>query len=358
MVLYLLSAVTIAFASCATAEEQEVEPAGGGGQGGVVFAVDSGSGGTEPDAACAFYSEQATGKPVNLYIMYDKSVSMAGSKWTSAQLGMSAFLNDEASEGLRVAIRFFPRDADTTPVCDQYAYKDPTVDFGELPGHASNIETAISSETPDGFNTPMYPALGGALLEGIEVAQDNPDEASAVLLVTDGQPQGPAALCGGVDPEDPAVIAGLAATGANYNPPVATFVVGLPGVDQSTANQIAQAGGTESAILVSANDVQEEFKQALLKVRGKAVPCEYALPQPVIDGEVGISLVNIELTTGEAGAEPEMLPYNPSCNGDGWSYDDPDAPTEIVLCPQTCTALKEDFGAAIKVVLGCNTIVK
>lgn len=328
---------------------------GSAGQGGSALFIDAGDGGSNLDAACALYQEQAIARPVNLYIMFDKSSSMAGNKWDSAKAGLAAFVDDDGSAGLRVALRFFPRPPDATPGCDQQAYQEPTVPFGQLPNHADAIKAAMDAEAADGFSTPIYPALGGAILMGIEVAQNNPDEASAVLLVTDGAPQGPADLCGGVDPEDPQVLADLAATGAGYDPPVVTYVVGLPGVDQSIANLIAEGGGTDSAILVSSTNVEEEFRLALLAVRGDAVPCEYELPSQVIDGEVGIGEVNIQITPGDGG-DPVVVPQNPSCNGEGWRYDDPAQPTTILLCPDTCDGLKQDFGAAIQVVLGCTTI--
>src|SRR5262249_41145545 len=151
----------------------------------------------------------------------------------------------------------------------------------------------MNAQMPDGFSSPVYPALGGAILAGIEEAQNNPGDAAAVLLVTDGQPDGPSTSCGGVDPNDPAAIAMLAMAGANYNPPVKTFVVGLPGVNVSIANQIAAAGGTGSAILVTVTNIQVEFQNALAKVRGQALPCEYDIPAEVMGGQVDPQHVNV-----------------------------------------------------------------
>lgn len=347
-----------AAASVAACASSELPAEGEGGSGGGSLFEDAGNVDASPDAACALYEEQGITKPVNLYIMFDKSSSMAGDKWLSAEAGLRAFVDDDASAGLKVALRFFPRPPDAIPACDQFAYKEPTVPFGLLPGNAQAIKDAIGAEQPDGFSTPVYPALGGAILMGIEVAENNPDESSAVLLVTDGSPQGPAATCGGFDPEDPQVIADLAATGAAYDPPVVTYVVGLPGVDQSFANLVAAHGGSDAAILVGATNVEEEFRQALLRVRGDAVPCEYLLPDQVQDGEVAISHVNVEVTPGMAGGDPRLLPQDAACSGDGWRYDDPAQPTAIVLCPATCDALKQDLGASIRIVLGCSTITR
>src|SRR5262249_34880273 len=149
-----------------------------------------------------------------------------------------------------------------------------------------------------GFTTPIYPALGGALLKGIEIVQNNPGQTAAVLLVTDGKPQGPASSCGSVNPEDPQVIANLAMTGATYNPSVRTFVVGLPGVDQAFATQVAMAGGTGAAIFIGATNVAAEFQNALAQVLGQALPCTYDVPSEVQTGSVHVDQVNIQITAG------------------------------------------------------------
>ncbi|AKT43527.1 vWA domain-containing protein [Chondromyces crocatus] len=310
----------------------------------------------DPDAACALVTEEAISVPLNLYILLDKSSSMAGDKWQSAKVGLTAFLNDARFEGIRVALRFFPRAADNVPACDQFAYKEPAVDYGPLPGNTSALLQALDAETPNGFNTPIYPALGGALLKGIEVAQNNPGEASAVLLVTDGQPAGPQGTCGGVNPEDPTVIANLARTGAQHDPPVLTYVIGLPGADQTFSNQVASAGGTSTAVLVSASNVAAEFQAALTRVTGDALPCEYELPTDVKQGNVAITSVNVLLTLGAD--EPSVLPQDAACDGAGWRYDIPGDPSHIELCPATCASLKQQDAAKIQILLGCTTIVQ
>lgn len=318
------------------------------GQGGINLGS-GGGGGLDPDAACAKFEEQAVSKPVNLYVVFDKSSSMAGNKWDSAKAGMTTFVDDPNSAGISVALRFFPRDPDNDPVCSLDAYKEPTVPYGPLPQNGMAIKDAMAAEAPDGFYTPIYPALGGALTKGVEMASNNPGTNSAVLLVTDGQSEG---SCN----NDINAITALVDNAQNFNPPVKTFVVGLPGVDQASANLIAQAGGTDSAILVSTSNVAGEFAAALLKVRGDAIPCEYEIPSLVLDGEVAIGYVNIEITPGD-GSEKYLVPYDPDCSGEGWRYDDPQNPTAIILCPATCDAVRADFNASIRILLGCETFV-
>ncbi len=320
--------------------------AGGGGQ---LFAPDGGDAGLDPDAACGLLTVQATSTPVDLYVAFDRSSSMAGDKWTSSGAGLSAFVNDPFSAGIDIALNFFPLEG--SPTCDQMAYVPAVVPFAPLPMNASAITKAIAAAAPDGFQTPIYPALGGAILAAVAEAAAHPGDAAAVLLVTDGQPQGPAAMCGGVDPEDPQAIADLAAAGVQYG--VRTFVIGLPGVDQAIANQIAAAGGTDAAILVGANDVKTQFQAALAKVRGEALPCEYLLPDEVAGGTVDKGLVNVLYT--KTGGEPAIVPYDPTCAGEGWRYDDASNPTRILLCKTTCGEVRSDATAKIQILLGCKT---
>jgi hypothetical protein len=314
----------------------------------------SGTGGA--GASCALYQHTEVHKPLNLYIMFDKSSSMAGTKWTAAQAGLSAFVQNPGMDSIEAALRFFPRPVDATPACDQTAYTDPTVPFAALPANAQAIEAAMMAEMPNGFDSPMYPALGGAILGGIKQAQNNPGTVSAVLLITDGAPDGPGTSCAGVNPNDPAVVAQLAATGLTKG--VSTFVVGLPGVDNASANMIAQAGGTNAAIFVGTTNTQVDFQNALQKVTGQAVPCTYDVPAEVLNGMVMLTKVNVDVTSSMG--MTTTLPLNQGCgqDGTGWQYDNPDMPTSIEICPATCASVKADNGGKIKVVLGCNSILR
>jgi hypothetical protein len=42
---------------------------------------------------------------------------------------------------------------------------------------------------------------------------------------------------------------------------------------------------------------------------------------------------------------------------DGWSYDDPNNPTKVILNGPTCESVKADVGGKINIVLGCRTII-
>jgi hypothetical protein len=308
----------------------------------------------DPDAACAASRTAADVAPVDLYVMFDKSSSMA-TKWDPAKSGLTTFLKDPGSAPLHLALNFFPRPPDSTAACDSTAYKAPRVGWGDLPTLADPMIAAMAAETPNGFGTPMYPALGGALLAAHDEAASRPGDRGAVLLVTDGEPDGPGTDCGGVDPSDPTNVANLAASGlTSIDPPVRTFVIGLPGVNVSVANQIAAAGGTDSAIVISdPSTVEAEFEKALAKVKGESLPCDFPIPPKVKDGEIAFDKVNVQWTKSDGTVVD--LAQNPGCaGGDGWYYD-ASPPTEILLCPNTCADVRADAKAAITILLGCQT---
>ncbi len=305
-------------------------------------------------ASCVTFAQPAQRKPLNLYIMHDKSSSMTGAKWTLAQTGLVAFAEDAKSSGVQAALRFFPRAVDTTPACDAVGYKEPLIPYTPLPDGTASFSAAFNAETPDGTNTPTYPALGGAYLKAIEIASNSPNAANAVLLVTDGQPQGPAAMCNGKDPSAAQVVADLAAAAFSLQPPISTYVIGLPGVDASSANLIAAAGGSQAAILVANGNIGLDFENALYQVAQRARPCAYELPSQVISGAVSQSLVNLRLKSGNGAST--LLPFDSACRGPGWHFNDDKTPTAILPCDNTCAALSAMPDAFLQVELGCMTI--
>ncbi len=329
---------------------------GGSAAAGGSLIIDSGpSDGLDPDAACGLVTERAQALPLALYLMVDKSNSMEGYKWGAVEAGITAFVQDSGSAGIQMGVSFYPLAGPAS--CDQTLYREPTVPFGALPGHASQIIAAVNAQDPDGFGTPTYPALGGAILKGIQNAQNDPLTTQAVLLITDGNPQWPIQpppLCGGVNPDATESIAGLARAGYDFNPSVTTFVVGLEGVQTQFANAVAAAGGSGQAILISNTNAAQELTQALKKIRGQALPCEYTLPEDVAQGTIAYDRVNVLLTEGAGG--PETLPQSDDCgDGGSWRYDDPSAPTQILLCPAACERVKESYEAQLDILLGCKT---
>jgi hypothetical protein len=171
----------------------------------------------------------------------------------------------------------------------------------------------------------------------------------AVILVTDGKPQGCI--------EDVNVIAGVASD-ALASAGIRTYAIGLAGSEESTMNQIAAAGGTGTAFFINNGSVTQELLSALKQIQGSAsLPCQFAMPQ---GNAVDPSKVNVEHTPG--GGSPQAIGQVASANDcgsvvDGWYYDDPTTPNSIVLCPQTCSMVQGDPGAKLDIQMGCATVL-
>lgn len=335
-------------------EPPPVEDAGG--PVGPIVADDAGQ--SSDAGSCVPSYVDAAGKTLDLVILLDKSSSTAGTKWNAAVAALSAFVADPRSAGIRVGLQLFPRPIDSTPLCSFGAYAALRVPFAALPAGAAAIQSLLQSEAPEGSTTPTYPALGGALLgAATEVTLRPTTDVGAVLLVTDGEPVGPAPLCSGVDPASLASIESIAATAVRAAPSVRTYVIGLPGVSQATIDRIAAAGGTTRGFLVDGNQVQSTLSQALSTIRNAAIPCEYGLPSEVATGAVSLSFVNVSYTSAP-GAAREVIPQTTDCTTGGWTYQTVGASTAIVVCPTTCERIRQSETGKLDVGLGCATVIR
>lgn len=314
-----------------------------GSGGGLILEGGPGDGALTDANACATETQKAEPLPLDIYIMLDKSGSMLGTKWTSTVSAINSFVNDAQSAGIGVGLDFFP----DNPECSIGTYSTPSVPIATLPGNAPNISSALSSTGPSG-GTPTLPAMQGALTYAQTHAIKNPDHVVVIVLATDGQPNDCNSSVGGVS--------GIAQQGVNGSPKILTFVIGV-GSALSNLNQIAQAGGTNSAFIVdTSGNVGQQFIDALNAIRGAALACEYLIPKPQT-GTVDPTKVNVTFTPD--GGQPETWPKyanEAACppTGNGWYYDNDVAPTKILLCPGTCSMVKNTKGQ-VDVLFGCAT---
>jgi hypothetical protein len=347
------------FASCAAGSGSNTA-SGQGGEGGQLF--ESGGGGSTtytigPDAACAGESKTAILVPVNMFLLFDKSGSMLqGGKWAAAKNALKAFFSDPKVAGLRVAIRFFPDTTCDAPECDKDACTDPQVPIGKLTTESAPDDTqedkiikAIDGAYPVG-GTPMFAALGGAEQAASVHLSHNPSHKAAVVLVTDGEPNG----C----ETDINKIAALAEQ-AYKTFLVTTYVVGLDGSNKAQLDKIAAAGQTESAFFLTDGDVEGALLKAFHAIQGRALACQFKLPD---DGSVDPTLVNVFYQPSK-GSEKELIgsvPGPEDCKDDGgdreaWYYDNPYDPKSILLCPASCERVAADPDGKLSLVLGCAT---
>ncbi len=113
-------------------------------------------------------------------------------------------------------------------------------------------------------------------------------------------------------------------------------------------NQVAAAGGTNNALIVSAGNAANEFLDALNEIRG-AVGCVYKIPVPTGGGEPDLTKLNVVFKPN--GGTPETFPNVASaadCMGKkAWYYDDNANPTQIILCPAACDLVSNQAGPVV-----------
>jgi hypothetical protein len=316
-----------------------------------------------------------------MFVMLDRSGSMQDSgKWGAVTGAIQQFVDLPNLEKLGMGIAFFPtKPADPVPkgpctwpgACGTYYecvpvfntcpgdlfpddscvstdYSVPVVGIADLPGVGTAIKGAMAAQSPQGQITPVGSALEGAIDYATMWAQQHTDRVTVAVLATDGEPTG-------CVPNSVDVAAAHATEGLNSTPSVRTFVIGVG--DLGALNVIAQAGGTDQVIPVSAGNAGEDFLKALDEIRG-AISCQYLLPV-ASGGNVDPNKVNLGWTPD--GGQQEIIPQvsGPgACQGQpGWYYDNPADPKQVLLCPASCDLVSNTPGT-LDVVFGCVTQVK
>jgi len=243
--------------------------------------------------------------------------------------------------------------------CAEADYVAPAVSIAALPGAGAAISSALAAKEPFG-DTPTSAALKGAIASAKAYATAHPGHSVVAVLATDGLPT----ECD----TSMANIAAVAGAALAASPSVKTFVVGVFAADEAVTakanlDQIAAAGGTTQALIVTAGaSTTAQFLAAMNTIRGDALPCEYALPVPE-SGTPDFGKMNVQHTptTGAKQVFPNKSGAGACDAAGGWYYDvDPatgGTPTKIILCPTTCGDVKT-AGGQVDVVVGCQTQVR
>lgn len=389
-------------------------PGAGGGDAGVGGGFTTGSGGAGGGfEECAGETHVGTRDPLDLVIMLDQSGSMdspigAETLWSLTTDAIAQFVVAPEADGVGVGLQYFPLPdgpcvscdscfspdvqvtsqngacccssptgqscalADGAPcptggicfqgtcisggangTCDVADYASLEVSIDVIPNVGPAISASLAGHAPDGL-TPTAPALAGAILAAQARAAQYPDHIVAVVLATDGTPT----EC---DPLDEPSIASLAAQAYQSTPQVLTFVIGLGNLSTLDAIALAGSGNTQGAFIIQpgANTTQQ-LVDALNAIRGELLDCQFDIPQPET-GALDYDEVNVQYTP-EGASQPVIVPRvgGPAeCGSEiAWYYDDPAAPTQVVMCPAACDQLETLGDVELQIVLGCDTVVK
>jgi hypothetical protein len=311
--------------------------------------------------ACGTETQKATLLPLDLYLMIDKSGSMAdNNKWNNVSTALEDFVNDPASAGIGVGLQYLPFETCTTTCffgwfcvtscgnvsCNASDYATPAVGIAPLPGNANPIINSLSANGPGG-GTPTEPAVEGAIDYAKSWKTAHPTHVVAVVLATDGEPDG----CNSTVNNS----ATAAANGFNGTPSIPTYVIGVGG-SLTSLNTIASHGGTNQAFIVDDSTYTEsQFAAALLAIRSTSAGCSYTLPQPT-NGKLDPTSLRIQYTSGGTGNPVTLnkVSGKNACTGSGgWYFDNPSNPSEMELCPASCTTVQGNPAGQVQVVYSC-----
>lgn len=321
---------------------------------------------------------------LDVVIMMDKSMTMTEPsaadktkmKWDDIKAAISAFATDPESADIGVGVGFFAifvespcKDGDCI-TCSPNDYANLAAHgaaIGELSSNATNVINAMDRVVLEGGNnggqTPIYPALEGALQAADTNMTTNAGRKTVVVLATDGIPN----VCN----SSMSNVLRTAEDGVRRG--IKTYLVGtVAAADAATLDgrtgmselgnlsQMAQSGGTGAPFIVdlSGSSTTKQFISAMNSIRdANNVGCQFDIP-PAPNGKVlDLSQATVTYLNGSGGSMPlGWVTDSTACaGGDGFYYDDNDTPTTVRLCTKTCDAVTADAGAKIDMAFACPT---
>jgi hypothetical protein len=313
--------------------------------------------------SCAKKTAKAMLQPVYLAFAFDVSGSMGKGdkpwhdrklKWDPVVAATKSFLEDAKSDGLSASMTFFPADGGESTRCDADSYRKPDVAMQALPSQKfADAIDAIGMQDWRGGTPTLFVVEG--VFDQIAQARSGNSGRYALVLVTDGYPQD-------CDDDEIGSVAKLVKMHAADTP---TYVIGvtnppLPDAPDVTTNlsEVAKAGGTEKAYLINTGNPTEtvaDFKTTIENIRGASLSCNLPIPAPPAGQSFDKKKVSVKYTSG---SHVSPLNYAADCTAaDGWHYDDPSAPKEIVLCPERCRSVQADANAELSVDFECEEVI-
>lgn len=315
-------------------------------------------------ASCASASSDAELQELALAFAFDVSGSMGEGdkpyhnkelKWDPVVAASRAFLESDDIVRVSASMVFFPVD-DRETRCESAEYATPDVPLQPLPSTA--FGEAIDEIFPDRGGTPTLAVVEATIAYVRGLIANGSTAKHAIVLVTDGMPQG-------CSEEETDSIADVAVAVADVADEVPVYVIGIenpvteeepnPPDNVTSLHQIAASGGTSTAFLIDTGDPTKtitDFDEVIQSIRSTGLSCELQIPPPPAGKVFDKDNVNVTLN---ADGEATPLIYSEYCSEEGaWHFDDISQPTRIVLCDDTCEVTKALADVALQVEFGCE----
>jgi hypothetical protein len=336
------------------------------GTGGDFVPVDGGgTGGVMEGGECAAVSQTATNKfvPVDIIWALDTSDSMV-SELQAVEDNMNQFASKILNQGIDVHVVVIakPGEPDGGSIFnpDPGICIGPPLATGSCPGGSKppsyqHVEEGVGSNNALNKIINLYPQYKPALRQNavkyFAVVSD--DDA------TDGPNSSAAAFTSSVNSLDPGWFDVWKFFGV--------FCTGSCGVFLACADTgdvynalVAQTGGVAGDLCGGNSNGFTPVFDALAQtvVEGKQLDCAWDIPPPPMGEQFEKDKVNVSFTPSQAPAETI---YHVSAEADcgpqgGWFYDDNASPTEVKVCPTTCSVIQADKEGKIDILFGCATL--
>lgn len=351
----------------------------------------SNDGATGPGTkSCASATAEARRVPVYMQFIIDGSGSMdgfdgtnfiagereadpaspgrqTGKKWIAVRDALGAFFDDLAAKAdPSFAVGMYLFSSNTTKPATGVDVPIQFVDAAQ----ATALKTRVAPPVFATGATPLAASINGQLdvLRAYTPAAPVASGGKYVLVVmTDGIPSDGKTAC-----------TNAIAAAKTGSPEVTTFAVGVGNEDASASTvydeafmrDLAVAGGTAVAGCntswghadksgvpchfqitpgtKTAAQIRAEFLAAINTIRDTVASCELELVKP--DGAGDLDPSNVDVIKSSGGVDTS-IPQGPT---NGWSYDNPAAPTKVLLNGAACADFKADTAATIKIVIGCK----
>ncbi len=339
------------------------------------------------DAGCATATAVAKRQPAYLLFVLDGSGSMKQqNKWTAVVPALEDIfgqMETAADTGVAAGLVVFSDTNDSTMGAGPYpGSSDVSIAFVSAAQQMA-LDNRLSGMPMN--STPTESALTGGYgeLEGFQAQAPLQSGGKKVLvLITDGVPTDGCMSTPGASnyATNPCIeLAGQKLAEVGPKGPIETFVIGVGdfgsgggffgvnGIDPSFLGNLAQAGGTgpakcnpnettttsdlcyfeiDPSMSPTAAQLQMQFETALTSIRGQVISCTFPIQSSGL-GTIDPMRVNVEVNGTTILQDP----------ANGWTYDNPTKPTEIILHGKACSTATDTITAKVSIVLGCQTQV-